>query len=121
LLGSYQTRRSCDEIDTYLNQDETYPEAPGNEKGTDEIQEVMTSLLRHLNRSRSALACIAVLGLLTATAAVTALVGAFHASPGYIGRPPWYGYLAFVAESLAVIIPALACVVIAPRAWARGR
>jgi hypothetical protein len=31
-----------------------------------------------------------------------------------------YGYVAYVAERLATVIPALACLVIAARAWARG-
>lgn len=118
LLASYQNRRACDELGSCLNQDETYEGE--REELSAEVEQTMTSLVRHLNRARVALACIAVLGLLTATAAVAELVGAIHTLPGFIERPRWWGYIAFVAGSLAVIIPALACVVIAPRGWVRG-
>jgi hypothetical protein len=84
------------------------------------IDQTMTSVLRRLNRSRLALACIAVLGLVTAVAAIAAVVWNFHSNLNFAGRAPLYGYVAYVAEGLATVIPALACLVIAARAWARG-
>jgi membrane protein YqaA with SNARE-associated domain len=113
LLGWYQGTRSCDEFKRYLNQDETDPDE------TDDIDQATSFLLRRVNRTRLALACIAVLGLVTAVAAIAAVVWEFHSDLNFVGRAPWYGYVAYVAGGLAVVIPALACTVIATRAWAR--
>jgi Na+/melibiose symporter-like transporter len=79
----------------------------------------MTVLLRRLNLTRLALACIVVLGLVTAVAAIATVVWYFHSNMNFAGRTPWYGHVAYVAGGLAVVIPALACTVIAARAWAR--
>jgi lysylphosphatidylglycerol synthetase-like protein (DUF2156 family) len=113
LLGWYQCSRSCDEFESYLNQG-------GSDQGdTDDIDQTMTVLLRRLNLTRLALACIVVLGLVTAVAAIATVVWYFHSNMNFAGRTPWYGHVAYVAGGLAVVIPALACTVIAARAWAR--
>jgi len=69
---------------------------------------------------RLALACIAVLGLVTAVAAIAAVVWNFHSNLNFAGRAPLYGYVAYVAERLATVIPALACLVIAARGLGTG-
>jgi hypothetical protein len=80
----------------------------------------MTLLLRRLTRSRLALAWIGLLALLTAAAAIAGVAWEFHLTPSFVSRPPWYGYVAYVAEGLATVIPSLACLLIAARAWAGG-
>jgi hypothetical protein len=117
LLGWYQSTRSCDEFETYLDQDEQDQDKPDGKLAA-EVDQTTTWLLRRLNRSRLALACIAVLGLVTIAAAIAAAVWQFHALP-FPNRMPWYWYVGYVAVCLAVVIPALACVMIAARAWAR--
>ena len=114
LLGWYQCSRACDEYERYLNQD-------GSDQGeVDDIVRTMNFLLRRLNRSRLALACIGVLGLVTAVAGISVVVWYFHTNMNFPNGTPWYGQIAYVAGGLAVVIPALACTVIATRAWARG-
>jgi hypothetical protein len=119
LLGWYQSARCCDEFEMYLNQDEPDQDETGDNLAI-VIDQAMTLLLRRLTRSRSALACIGVLALLTAAAAIAGVVWEFHSTPGFVSRPPWYGYVAYVAEGLATVIPSLACLMIAARAWAGG-
>jgi Na+/melibiose symporter-like transporter len=114
LLGWFQCSRTCDEFEAYLNQDES------DQREADDIDQTMTLLLRRLNRSRIALACLAVLGLVTAAAGIATVVWYFHSNMNFAVRTPWYGHVAYVAGGLAVGIPALACVVIASRGWARG-
>jgi lysylphosphatidylglycerol synthetase-like protein (DUF2156 family) len=114
LLGWYHCTRSCDEYDRYLNQ------AEPDQDATADIDREMTLVLRRLNRARLALGCIGVLGLVTAVAAIATVVWELHSSVNFSGRAPWYGKVAYVAEGLSAIIPALACLVISTRAWARA-
>ena len=120
LLAWYQNERRCDEFETYLRQDEADQDAVDDDKRARNIDQVMTLLLRGLNRSRLAVACIGILALLTAAAAVAILVAELHAGNTFGGGSRWYSYLAYAAQCLAALIPALAGVVIAVRAWARG-
>jgi hypothetical protein len=114
LLGWYQGTRCCDEFERYVDQSE-----PGQGEA-DDIDQDITSLLGRVSRSRLALACLAVLGLTTTVAAVANVVWDFQSNLNFGSRTPWYGQVAYVAEGLATIIPALACLVIAKRAWARS-
>jgi hypothetical protein len=117
LLAQYQSRRSCDEFELYLGEDET--DDDDLDEGID--IEHLTRLLRSLRRTRLATMVIAILGFLTAVAAMTSLIWVFSSTGVSAGtKTPWYGYLGYVLARLAAAIPALACLVIAPRGWARG-
>ncbi len=113
LLGWYQGTRCCDEFERYLDQGES------DQNETVDIDQAVTSLLGRVSRSRLALVCLAVLGFVTSVAAVANVVWDFQANLNFGSRAPWYGQIAYVAEGLATIIPALVCLVIAKRAWAR--
>jgi len=116
LLGRYQSERCCDEFEMYLNDDETDRGAAEDDKSHSDMDQAMSLLLRRLNRSRLAVGCIGVLALVTTVGAVVALIGVLHQG----GQRVWYGYLSEIALYLATVIPALACMVLAGRAWARG-
>ena len=120
LLAKYQSRRSCDELERRFGEQE------GDDDGSDE-EEVdidtgdMARLWRGLRRTRWATVAIAILGLVTAIAAMTTLISVFSStSVNVAANTPWYGYLGDVLGSLAAAIPALTCLLIAPRGWARG-
>lgn len=117
LLAWYANDRVCDEFQMYLRQDESVAD---DDTLAGDIDQAMTLLLRALNRSRTAVACIGSLALLTAVAAVGLLVGSLHSGGTFGGALPWESYLTYVAQCVAALAPALACVVIASRAWARG-
>jgi hypothetical protein len=57
------------------------------------------------------------LGVLTAAAAISALVGALRSGQSFFGRSIWYSYVYYAAESLAIMIPALGAVLLSARAW----
>jgi hypothetical protein len=120
LLAWYQNERRCKEFEMYMRQGEVDQGAADDEDEAADIEQAMTLLLRGLNRSRLAVACIGSLALLSVAAATGLLVGSFHSGDNSGASLPWESYLAFVAQFLAAVIPALACVVIAQRAWARG-
>jgi hypothetical protein len=113
LLGWYQGTRCCDEFERYLDQGES------DQDETDDIDQAVTSLLGRVSRSRLALVCLAVLGFVTSVAAVANVVWDFQANLNFGSRAPWYGKVAYVAEGLAIVIPALVCLMIAKRAWTR--
>jgi len=115
LLASYQNRRSGDELESYLDDDD----ASEAEVGAD-MNRVTTSALRHLRRSRLALVCLGLLGLLSAAAGITLTSWDLQRGTGLLGSTTRYAYAAIVVGTLAVVIPALACVVIAARGWTRG-
>jgi hypothetical protein len=120
LLAWYQNERRCKEFEMYMRQGEVDQDAANDEGQEADIERAMTLLLRGLNRSRLSVACIGSLALLTVAAATGLLVGSLHSAGSFGANLPWESYLAFVAQFLAAVIPALACVVIAQRAWARG-
>ncbi len=116
LLGWYQNERSCNALEMYLNEDETDQEATEDDKVRSDIHQAMSLLLRRLNRSHLAVGCIGVLALVTAATAIVGLISNLQQG----GNRVWYDYLSEIALYLAAVIPALACVIIAQRAWARG-
>jgi hypothetical protein len=116
LLAQYQSRRSCDEFGLYLGEDETDDDALDEDIDIDHL----TRLMRSLRRARLATVVIAILGFLTAVATMTSLIWVFSSTGVNAGITPWYGYLGIVLARLAAAIPVLACLVIAPRGWARG-
>jgi hypothetical protein len=120
LLAWYQNERRCNEFDTHMREDASDRDGADIDKRAGDIEQAMTVLLRGLNRSRLAVACIGILALLTAAAAVAILVAELHAGNTFSGDLRWYSYLAYVAQCLAALIPALASAVIAGRAWTRG-
>jgi peptidoglycan biosynthesis protein MviN/MurJ (putative lipid II flippase) len=84
------------------------------------MAEFMTSLFRQLLRSRLALVCVGFLGLLSGAASITLLVVVLQRAVGSSPSPTWYSYAGVVVQTLAVVTPALACVVIATRGWTQG-
>jgi len=120
LLAWYANERRCDEFQMYMRQDEADQDADDDEDRAGDVEQAMTLLLRALNRSRLAVACIGFLALLTVAGAAGLLVGTLHSRGSFGGSLPWESYLTFVAQCIAAVIPALACIVIAGRAWARG-
>jgi hypothetical protein len=120
LLASYQSLHCCDEIERCLDEREAVRDATHDAELALEPVSALTWGVRHLRRSRWALISLAVLGLATAAASITHLVWEF-AVDGY-GSPgtTWYAKSDVVALTVAVVIPALACVVIAPKVWGRG-
>jgi hypothetical protein len=116
LLGWYQNERSCNAFEMYLNADETDQEATEDGKARSDINHAMSLLLRRLNRSHLAVGCIRVLALVTAAAAIVALISNLQQG----GYRVWYGYLSEIALYVAAVIPAIACVILAQRAWTRG-
>jgi hypothetical protein len=119
LLASYQSLHGGEEVGAILDAQEAVRGASGEGEPADEVVAELTSGLRHLRRSRLALVCLALLGLLTAAAAVTHLV--FELGDGYVSpSTAWYAKGEFVALAVAAAVPALACVAIAARAWGGG-
>ena len=84
------------------------------------MAEFIESLLRRLRRSRLALVCLGFLGLLSGAASITLLVVVLRRAVGSSPSPTWYSYAGVVVQTLAVAVPALACVVVATRGWTRG-
>jgi hypothetical protein len=120
LLAQYQNRRTCDEFERYLGEQESDDDDSG-EEGVDIDTGHLTRLRRSLRRTRWATVVIAILGLVTAIAAMTSLIWVFSSTGANSGaNTPWYGYLGDVLARLAWAIPALTCLLIAPRGWARG-
>jgi len=120
LLAWYLNERRCDRFEMYMRQDEADQRASDDEGSAADIEQAMTLLLRGLNRSRFAIACIGVLAVLTVLGAVGLLVGSLHSGGSFGASLPWESYLTFVAQCASALIPALACVVISARSWARG-
>ena len=118
LLAWYQTERSCAQIENWLRDDEWYEGTLNDEELAAEIDRIVATGLRRLRRQRFAVVCIALLGLLTAAASLTFLYWLFTLGANS-SLSPW-GYLSAVLSRLPVVVPALACVVIAPSIWARG-
>jgi len=120
LLAQYQSRRTCDGLERCLGEQES-DDDDSDEEVADTDTGDLTRLRRSLRRTRSATVIIAILGLVTAIAAMTGLIWVFSSSGENSGlNTPWYGYLGDVLGRLASAIPALTCVFIAPRGWARG-
>jgi hypothetical protein len=120
LLAKYESRRSCDELESCLGEQEGDEDA-SYEEGVDVDTADIAGSWRRLRRTRFATVAIAILGLVTAIAAMTSLISVFSSTSGDVAaNTPWYGYLGDVLGSLAAAIPALACLLIAPRGWARG-
>ena len=120
LLASYQSRRSCNELESFLADDDYEDDASGDSEAVADIEEFMTSLLRRLRRSRLALVCLGFLGLLSGAASITLLVVVLQRAVGFSPSPTWYSYAGIVAQTLAVAVPSLTCVVVATRGWTRG-
>ena len=118
LLAWYQTERSCTQIGNWLRDDEWYEGTLNDEELSAEIDRIVATGLRRLRRQRFAVVCIGVLGLLTAAASLTFLYWVF--TLGANSAQNAWGYFALVLSRLPVVVPALACVVIAPTIWARG-
>jgi hypothetical protein len=120
LLAQYRSRRTCDELEKCLDGQESN-DGDSGEDGIDIDIGPLTRLRRSLRWTRSATVLIAILGLVTAVAAMTNLIWVFSSSGvNSAANTPWYGYLGDVLARLAWAIPALTCVLIAPRGWARG-
>lgn len=115
VLASYHTRRSCDEIESYLARDRTGGADCDDAEATGDTDELVALSLRHARRSRAARMCLGLFGLLSAAASITIMVWflqeAVDSSPALSG----YSYFGVVGETLAVALPAVACVVIAAR------
>ncbi len=115
LLAQYQCGRICDDFESYATYDDTLGNAPDGA----EIDQVI-SLSKRLRRARLAIVGIAFLGLVTAVAAVANLIWELYFTASSNLSTPWYGYLGEVLARLSAVIPALTCLVIAPRGWGRG-
>ena len=107
-------------VESLLADDDYEDDASGDAEPVADIEEFMTSLLRRLRRSRSALVCLGFLGLLSGAASITLLVVVLQRAVGSSPSPTWYSYADLVAQTLAVAVPALACVVVATRALDAG-
>jgi hypothetical protein len=118
LLAWYQTERSCIQVENWLRDDEWYEGTLKDEELAAEIDGIVSTGLRRLRRQRFAAVCIGLLGLLTAAASLTLLYWVF--TLGANSALNAWGYFALVLSRLPVVVPALACVVIAPSIWARG-
>ena len=120
LLAKFQSRRRCDELERCLGEQEG-DEGGSDEEAVDIDTGDMARLWRSLRRTRWVTVAIAILGLVTAIAAMTSLISVFSStSVNVVANTPWYGYLGDVLGRLASAIPALTCLLIAPRGWARG-
>jgi hypothetical protein len=117
LLALYESRRSCDEFESWIGVDAGEDDAPagdGPEAGVEDLRR----LPRNLRRTRSATVFIAILGLLTAAAALAALGVQIYLAVSAGGSFTWNGYLALVLSEAAPTVAGLACLLIASRAWA---
>ncbi len=115
LLAHYESRRSCDEFESWIGRDEDDDDArawDGAEAGPEHLR----WLSRKLRRTRSATVLIATLGLLIAAASLVTLGDVIHLAVS--ARATWHDYLALVVAQLAPAIAALAGPLIAARAWA---
>jgi hypothetical protein len=117
LLAWYQLSRSLSEIDRY--------ESPGDEQSGEKLEVLerdITSARGHLRRGRFAVFCTAVLALLTAAASIARLAWEFYyARLGTLGQGVrWFSYAEIVIGCVAVVIPALGCVVLGPFVWKGG-
>ncbi len=120
LLAKYQSRRCCDELERCVGEQEG-DEDGADEEALDNDPGDMARLWRSLRRTRWATVAISILGLVTAVAAVTTLISVFSSTGvNVVANTAWYGYLGDVLGRLAAAIPALTCLLIAPRGWARG-
>jgi len=117
LLAHYESRRSCDEFESWIGGDAGEDDAPDGD-GPGAGVEYPRRLSRNLRRTRSATVLIAILGLLTAAAALTSLGVLIYAAVSTRGSLAWHDYLAFVLSEVAPAIAGLACLLIASRAWA---
>jgi hypothetical protein len=119
LLAQHQSRRCCHEFELYLGEAN---EDGGGDATEDGINiEHLTRLLRGLRRTRLATAVIVTVGCVMGVAALTSLILVLiNNQVGAVPNASWYSYLSYTFDRLAAAIPALACVVIAPRGWGRG-
>jgi hypothetical protein len=114
-LAWHHNRSSCDDIERFLSRAHT--DGTGDARATDDL---VSSGLGQVRRSRSALVCLAILGLLSAAAAVTILVWELWETVGHAPQLSSYAYASTVLETLAVVVPAVVAVAIAFRGWARA-
>jgi hypothetical protein len=116
LLAHYESRRSCDEFESWIGQDEDDDDARAGdgEAGVEHLR----WLSRKLRRTRSATVLIATLGLLIAAAALVTLGDVIYAAVSARASVTWHDYLGLVLSELAPAVVALAGLLIASRAWA---
>jgi hypothetical protein len=114
-LDSYQRRRSRAEVDSYLAQDRTDSAASEGAEVTGDIGGPIAPPPSYGRRSRAARACLGLLGLLSASAAMTLMVWVLQKAVGSSPALSGYTYVGVVGETLAVVLPAVACVVVAAR------
>jgi hypothetical protein len=111
LLAWYQVDRSSSDIDRY--------EAPNDNWDPGQLHSFelcLASALSHVRRMRFAVVCVAVIAVATAGASIARLAWEFYdAGLGALGQGvQWYTYAEIVIGCIAVVIPALACIVLGP-------
>jgi hypothetical protein len=117
LLAWYQVDRSSSDIDRY--------EAPNDNWDPGQLHSFelcLASALSHVRRMRFAVVCVAVIAVATAGASIARLAWEFYdAGLGALGQGvQWYTYAEIVIGCIAVVIPALTCIVLGPLVWTRG-
>ncbi len=117
LLAHYESRRSCDEFESWIGQDEGDEDALAGD-GAEGGVEYLRWLSRKLRRTRSATVLVATLGLLIAAASLVTFGDLIYAAVSARAGVTWHDYLALVLSELAPAVVALAGLLIASRAWA---
>jgi hypothetical protein len=117
LLAHYESRRSCDEFESWIGQDEGDDDARAGD-GAEAGVEYLKWFSRKLRRTRWATVLIATLGLLIAAAALVSLGDLIYAVVSARASVTWHDYPALVLSELAPAVAAVAGLLIAARAWA---
>ena len=117
LLAHYESRRACDEFESWIGQDEGHDDARAGD-GAEGGVEYLILLSRKLRRTRSATVLIGTLGLLMAIAALVSFGDVIHVVASARSRVTWHDYLGLVLSEVAPAVVALAGLLIASRAWA---
>lgn len=112
LLAWYQCAHLCEQV-------KLYQDATEDTEVAAEVDALIAQDLRQVRRSRITIVFVGLFGLMTGVAALVRLI--YLLSSLHLPQTPqWYSYFGIVVQTLAIVVPAFACVAIGPKVWARG-